>query len=171
MTSLEQLNTEPREKVFDAFLSCCGSMKWAMMMVEARPFADVASLHETAERIWWQLRPGDWLEAFASHPKIGERKAEQIVSEQSSKWSASEQAGINNAANETLAALAKANREYEERFGYIFIVCAAGKSSEEMLALCRQRLANDHEIEIQNAAEEQRKITAIRLDKLLGIGK
>ncbi|HYE75363.1 MAG TPA: 2-oxo-4-hydroxy-4-carboxy-5-ureidoimidazoline decarboxylase, partial [Blastocatellia bacterium] len=146
--SLEELSSAPREKAFDALLSCCGSTKWAMMMVEARPFANLESLHEIAEKIWWQLRPGDWLEAFASHPKIGEHKAEHQASEQSLRWSASEQAGVSSAAQEILSALAEANQAYQERFGYIFIVCATGKSSEEMLELCQERLMNDHETEI-----------------------
>jgi OHCU decarboxylase len=167
-SKLTQLNDAPREEAFAALLACCGSLSWAQRMTAARPFADVASLLATAERIWWELRPSDWLEAFASHPRIGERKAATPQSSQAAAWSAQEQAGTQTSADEIRAALAAANRAYEERFGYIYIVCATGKSSEEMLALCQQRLNNDYETELQIAAEEQRKITAIRLHKLIG---
>lgn len=168
-TGLQQLNVATREEAFAALLACCGSFSWAQRMVAARPFADLASLLATADRIWWELRPSDWLEAFASHPRIGERKAVLPQSSQSAQWSEQEQAGTQASVNETMTALAAANRAYEERFGYIYIVCATGKSSEEMLALCQHRLSNDYEIELQMAAEEQRKITAIRLRKLIGV--
>ncbi len=165
---LAQLNDAPREEAFATLLSCCGSLSWAQRMAAARPFAAVAALLATADRIWWELRPSDWLEAFASHPRIGERKAATPQSAQASAWSAQEQAEAQTSADEIRAALAEANRAYEERFGYIYIVCATGKSSEEMLALCQQRLSNDYETELQIAAEEQRKITEIRLRKLMG---
>jgi OHCU decarboxylase len=166
-TGLQQLNDATREEAFDMLLSCCGSLSWAQRMVAARPFADLKMLLKMAEQIWWELRPSDWLEAFASHPRIGERKTATQQSEQSAQWSAQEQAGAQTADDEIRAALAEANRVYEERFGYIYIVCATGKTSEELLALCQQRLSNDYEIELQVAAEEQQKITAIRLRKLL----
>ncbi|HZS08404.1 MAG TPA: 2-oxo-4-hydroxy-4-carboxy-5-ureidoimidazoline decarboxylase [Blastocatellia bacterium] len=167
MTGIERLNNASREEAFAALLACCGSTRWAQRMVEARPFADPSALQETAERIWWELRPQDWLEAFASHPKIGERPAAGHQPAQSSRWAEAEQAGTRSAASETLDDLAEANRAYQEKFGYIYIVCATGKSGEEMLELCRRRLGNDHETELRVAADEQRKITAIRLDKLL----
>lgn len=165
---LQQLNAATREDVFAALLACCGSLSWAQRMTAARPFTDVAALLATAARIWWELRPSDWLEAFASHPRIGERKADMPQSAQAAAWSVQEQAGAQTSADEIRTALAEANHAYEERFGYIYIVCATGKSSEEMLALCQQRLNNDYETELQIAAEEQRKITEIRLRKLIG---
>ena len=137
-------------------------------MGEARPFQDLASLEEAADRIWNGLGPKDWLEAFAGHPKIGARQAERRQSKQSSQWSAQEQSGTQQAASETLSALAEANIEYERRFGYIFIVCATGKSGDEMLALCQRRLHHEPENELSVAAEEQRQITRIRLRKLIG---
>src|SRR5438876_6833224 len=118
MTSIERLNQSSREEAFGALLACCGSTRWAQRMVEARPWADSASLHETAECIWWELRPQDWLEAFASHPKIGERQGAQPESSQSSRWAEAEQAGTRDTARETLADLAEANRAYQEKFGY-----------------------------------------------------
>jgi OHCU decarboxylase len=167
MTGIERLNNASRREAFDALLACCGSAKWAQRMVEARPFDSLAALQEAAARVWWELRPGDWWEAFAAHPKIGERKATSPQPAQSSAWSEVEQSGTRDAAGEILAELAAANRAYEERFGYIFIVCATGKSAAEMLALCRGRLSNDAETELRVAAEEQQKITEIRLRKLI----
>jgi OHCU decarboxylase len=120
-----------------------------------------------ADRIWRSLGSADWLEAFQAHPRIGEKKAAAAQSEEARKWSAQEQSGIRDAAADTMAALAEGNRDYEQRFGFIFIVCATGKSSEEMLAILQRRLQNDAETEIAVAAEEQRKITRLRLEKLL----
>lgn len=165
---LEKLNQAQSEKAETAFLGCCGSRKWARQMTAARPFADFAELLKRAEEIWRNLEAEDWLEAFAAHPKIGERKASAQQTTQSAKWSQSEQSGVASAADSLLSELAEANRLYEEKFGYIFIVCATGKSAEEMLALCHERLKNDSQAELRAAAEEQRKITEIRLRKLLG---
>jgi OHCU decarboxylase len=163
-----RLNSLPATQAENEFLKCCGSRRWASRMVEERPFESLAHLNETAERLWWSLDPQDWLEAFRSHPRIGEKKAAAVASEQSKRWSEAEQAGVNNAGNETLQQLADLNRQYEERFGYIFIVCATGKTSEEMLAILRDRLGNDPNEELRHAAGEQAKITALRLRKLIG---
>ncbi len=139
-------------------------------MTEARPFADVAELIKQAEQIWLNLDAQDWLEAFAAHPKIGAKKAVLQQSAQSAEWSNAEQSGTQTAADSVRDELDEANRLYEEKFGFIFIVCATGKSAEEMLDLCRRRLRNDADSEIRIAADEQRKITEIRLKKLLEIG-
>ena len=136
-------------------------------MAEARPFVSEASLLDLAEKFWWNLNAADWLEAFAAHPKIGDKKAAPKQQERSAEWSKSEQAGVNETPDAVRAALAEANHLYQEKFGYIFIVCATGKSAEEMLAICRARLANSAEEEFPVAAEEQRKITELRLKKLL----
>jgi OHCU decarboxylase len=138
-----------------------------MTLTEARPFATTDELTAKAESIWWSLSEQDWLEAFRAHPKIGERKAAAVQSEQAQTWSAQEQAGIADAATETKAELAARNQEYEERFGFIFIVCASGKTSAEMLAILTERLQNDTEAELRAAAGEQQKITRLRLEKLL----
>lgn len=148
-------------------LKCCGSTRWAREMTDVRPFADVDRLFEEADGIWWSLSEQDWLEAFRAHPKIGEQKAAAAQSEQARNWSKQEQSGIERAAIETQAALAEENQEYEKRFGFIFIVCATGKSFDEMLAIMNSRLQNDPKTELPVAAEEQRKITRLRLEKLL----
>jgi OHCU decarboxylase len=136
-------------------------------LTDARPFTDVDALFQKADSIWWSLSDEDWLEAFRAHPKIGEQKAAAIQSEQARNWSAQEQSGVQHALTETKAALAAGNQEYEKRFGFIFIVCATGKTSEEMLAILNARLQNDPGTELRVAAEEQRKITRLRLEKLL----
>jgi OHCU decarboxylase len=131
------------------------------------PFANSNQLVTIADRIWWSLEPDDWLEAFASHPKIGENKAVRATAAEAQSWAAQEQSGAQSAADETVRALAELNREYEEKFGYIYIVCATGKTSEEMLAILRERLLNDAEKEICVAAREQARITKLRLGKLI----
>lgn len=150
------------------FLKCCGATTWARRMVNRRPFLDVDELLAVADTFWWSVEPSDLLEAFRSHPKIGERKAEQATSAEAQAWAEQEQAGTRTAAQETLSALAAGNREYELKFGYIFIVCATGKSSAEMLAILLERMENVPETELRVAAEEQRKITQLRLQKLVG---
>ena len=110
-------------------------------MARLRPFDSEAALFEAAERVWWGLAPADWLEAFAAHPKIGDRDAMRAKFAATAAWSAREQAGVDGAPEDVLQALAEANVRYDERFGYIFIVCATGKTAEEMLALLRERLS------------------------------
>jgi OHCU decarboxylase len=168
--SLEKLNNVEREIAEIRFFDCCGSRKWAQKMTETRPFADLSSLLKEAEQIWQSLEDQDWLEAFASHPKIGSHKAVPKQQEQSAKWSKSEQSRTQTATEMVLDELAESNRLYENKFGYIFIVCATGKSAEEMLEICQRRLINNADVEFRIAAEEQRKITKIRLKKLLDSG-
>jgi 2-oxo-4-hydroxy-4-carboxy-5-ureidoimidazoline decarboxylase len=136
-------------------------------MVTERPYRRLDALIGTADRVWWSHEPGDWLEAFHSHPKIGEQKAAAATTAEAQQWSEDEQSGIRDSAEETINALAQLNREYEEKFDYIFIVCASGKSSAEMLRILRQRLGNNPDEELRTAAAEQAKITQLRLRKLL----
>jgi OHCU decarboxylase len=166
-TNLDRLNSVSAETAAGEFLKCCGSGKWARRMVAGRPFISLNQLLDSAEQIWWSLDQADWLEAFHSHPKIGEKKAAAPTSDQSKRWSETEQAGVSNATSDTLQTLATLNREYEVKFGYIFIVCASGKSTDEMLAILRARLGNDPEEELRNAAAEQAQITQLRLKKLI----
>lgn len=168
--NLEKLNNISSEIAVSKFLDCCGSRRWANLMTKARPFADFALLLNQAAQIWQNLEPEDWLEAFASHPKIGSHKAAPKQQTQSAEWSKGEQSGTQTADTSVLEELAEANYLYEKKFGYIFIVCATGKSAAEMLEICRNRLNNDAEKELRIAAEEQRKITEIRLKKLLESG-
>ncbi len=147
-------------------MKCCGSREWARRFTAERPFENLDALIADADRVWWSLEPQDWLEAFHSHPKIGEKKAAAATAVEARQWSEDEQSGIRNSAQQTLVALAELNRAYEEKFGYIFIVCASGKSSEEMLAILRGRLENNADEELRIAAAEQAKITQLRLRRL-----
>ena len=165
--TLEQLNTISATEAAAELLKCCGSRRWANEMTAGRPFQTVHELLAQADRVWWSLNEADWLEAFRAHPKIGEKKAATTQSAEAQKWSAQEQAGVAQASAQTISQLAARNQEYEDRFGFIFIVCASGKSSEEMLAIINDRIRNDAKTELRIAAEEQRKITRLRLEKLL----
>ncbi len=165
--SLESLNAWPPDEASQEFLKCCGSARWANAMTARRPFETLGDLMRSASDVWRTLEESDWLEAFRSHPKIGEKKATAEVSTQSQKWSGQEQAGVHDANQDTIDALAQLNREYEEKFGFIFIVCATGKSADEILAILRERLRNDIDAELPIAAAEQAKITELRLKKLV----
>ena len=164
---LEWLNALPAEETANELLKCCGSKRWSRELVNSRPYPDPETLIERANEIWWSLTPDDWLEAFRSHPKIGEKKAADHVSAQSQKWSGQEQSGVSNAPAETIDSLAELNRAYEQKFGFIFIICATGKTSEGMLAALRERLENRVDDELRSAAAEQSKITELRIRKLL----
>jgi 2-oxo-4-hydroxy-4-carboxy-5-ureidoimidazoline decarboxylase len=135
-------------------------------MVGLRPIANVADLSAAADRIWSTMEEVDWMEAFACHPRIGEQKAAH-ASKESAAWSQQEQSSAENAAERVLAALAEGNLLYEQRFGFTYIVCATGKSADEMLAILNRRLASDRAAELIEAAEQQRQITQIRLGKWL----
>ena len=162
---LERLNTLPAGEAEAMLLPCCGSWSWARRMAESRPFRDLEDLLATSDRIWWSLDEKDWLEAFAAHPRIGEKTTKG--SARSRRWSEQEQAGARGVPPEILRRLSEGNLLYQQKFGHIFIVCATGKDAAEMLTLLRERLANDPETELRAAAEEQRKITNLRLEKLL----
>ncbi len=164
---LQQLNNLPREDLINELIKACGSRRWAERLTDARPFHDLDSLLRTSDRVWLGLDSSDWLEAFGHHPKIGEKRAAKDVSERERRWSEEEQASVRSAAEETMAELMTANREYERKFGFIFIVCATGRSTEEMLSMLKERLKNDADRELHIAAEEQRRITHLRLKKLL----
>jgi 2-oxo-4-hydroxy-4-carboxy-5-ureidoimidazoline decarboxylase len=148
-------------------LSCCGASSWANAMAGKRPFEDEAAVLITSDEVWLKLEPAAWMEAFKSHPKIGESRAATPQGEHSAQWSKQEQKNAAFASDEIKLALAEGNREYEKKFGFIFIVCATGKSAGEILAILRRRLQNGKEIELREAAEEQRQITQLRLKKWL----
>jgi 2-oxo-4-hydroxy-4-carboxy-5-ureidoimidazoline decarboxylase len=164
--NLEAINIWTYDEAREAFQRCCGSRRWSESMARGRPFDSVAALIETAERIWWGLARSDWLEAFAAHPRIGDVDAIRAKFATTAAWASCEQAGALGASDEVLQNLARGNREYEERFGYIFVVCATGKTAEEMLGILTQRLGNDAFAEIKLAAGEQMKITRIRLERI-----
>jgi 2-oxo-4-hydroxy-4-carboxy-5-ureidoimidazoline decarboxylase len=164
--NLAQINSWTEEEAREILRRCCGSSRWSEMVARLRPFESEASLLAAAERAWSGLAHTDWLEAFAAHPKIGDSTAFQAKFAATADWSAAEQAGVAGAADDMLSELAELNHRYEARFGYIYIVCATGKSAAEMLTLLRGRLHNRPDDELKIAAAEQWKITRIRLEKI-----
>jgi 2-oxo-4-hydroxy-4-carboxy-5-ureidoimidazoline decarboxylase len=167
MDALSRLNAASDEEARDALRRCCGASRWVAAMAERRPFRDAESLYAAADEVWKGLGPADWREAFAHHPRIGDRGALRSRSASTRQWAKGEQAGVDAASEDVLEALARGNRDYEARFGHIFVVCATGKSAPEMLSLLRERLRNEPEREARIAAGEQAKITRLRLEKLL----
>jgi len=161
--TLEELNALDRESAERELLRCCGSSRWAASVAAARPFTTASSLADAADSVWRALAPTDWLEAFAAHPRIGERPESPLA--------AGEQSGVHDASEDERARLAEGNHQYEARFGHLFIVCATGKMAGEMLVLLEERLRNDPAEELAIAAEEQRKITRLRLAKLLQLSQ
>ncbi|HVF44829.1 MAG TPA: 2-oxo-4-hydroxy-4-carboxy-5-ureidoimidazoline decarboxylase [Pyrinomonadaceae bacterium] len=162
-----RLNRLSPDEAYAELLKCCGSTRWAREVAALKPFWDVTQAVIIGHRVWTELREEDWLEAFRAHPKIGETKAKAAVTEQERRWSEGEQARARDASDETRDALAEANREYEERFGFIFIICASGRTAEEILAALRARARNDRDAELRAAAAEQWNITELRLRKFL----
>ena len=169
-STVAQLDVMPPDRASQLLSDCCGATRWVSAMVARRPFGSMERLLTTADEIWRSLGPDDWREAFTHHPRIGGRGSAARQSERGAAWAAGEQAGVGSAADETRRALERVNREYEQRFGYIYIVCATGRTAEDLLADATSRLKNDPDTELAVAAEEQRKITRLRLEKLLGQG-
>lgn len=166
MPSLAALNQLKPSEAEAALLKCCGSRAWASRMCQARPFRDKQALFEAADRIWNELGKENWLEAFSHHPRIGERQLREKFAS-TSAWAHQEQKGTKGASEQTLQALARGNQDYEKRFGHVFLICATGKSADEMLAALEARIENVPATELRIAAGEQAKITRIRLEKLL----
>ncbi|WP_263368954.1 2-oxo-4-hydroxy-4-carboxy-5-ureidoimidazoline decarboxylase [Edaphobacter bradus] len=162
---LARWNVLDVESAAREILPCCGSQAWAETLAARRPIADEAALLDSSNNIWLALGESDWQQAFDSHPRIGQLHAVQATA-QSLRWSSEEQskASVDEAAKLTLA---EANRRYEQRFGRIFIVCATGKTSAEILGILESRMNNDAANELREAAEQQRQITQLRLRRWL----
>lgn len=167
MSYLDEWNAMSGEAAAAAVLPCCGSREWAARLVKRRPLATLPELLAASDSAWWSLGEVDWQEAFDSHPRLGESKARGAATDESLKWSEGEQGLIANCEEERKKLLALGNRAYEERFGRIFIVCATGKSSHDVLGILERRMHNTPEAELQETAEQQREITHIRLQKWL----
>ncbi|NOT33578.1 MAG: 2-oxo-4-hydroxy-4-carboxy-5-ureidoimidazoline decarboxylase [Candidatus Eisenbacteria bacterium] len=168
--TLEQLSALPPAELAAQFERCCGARRWVRMMCMGRPFRSLEALHEASDRASDSLTPTDWREAFTHHPRIGDVAALREKFATTSVWAGAEQAGAAAASEATLHALAQGNREYEQRFGYLFIVCATGRSADEMLSMLSMRLGNAASEEFTIAIEEQRKIMRLRLDKMIEKG-
>jgi len=164
--TLRAWNVADPATALDAMIACCAARRWAAAMVALRPITGVLDLSEAADRIWSTMEESDWMEAFAAHPRIGDRRPAHATAK-SAAWSTQEQSSTNEAAEKVLEELEKGNALYEERFGFTYIVCATGKSADEMLAILQRRLNSDRATELREAAEQQRQITQIRLGKWL----
>jgi 2-oxo-4-hydroxy-4-carboxy-5-ureidoimidazoline decarboxylase len=167
--TLHDLNTLPKPQLRQELMKCCGSTTWVERIMTFFPIEDLVELLEDAEEQWFKCSPEDWKEAFSYHPRIGDLDSLKKKFASTANWAMGEQSGTSTASEETIQALAKGNTEYEAKFGYIFIVCATGKSAAEMLANLQSRLTNDPKEEIEIAADEQNKITRLRLEKLLEV--
>jgi len=165
--TLYDLNHLSLSQRTEALMQCCGSTVWADKMSDIFPVPDADTLIKYAEGVWFACEEKDWLEAFSHHPKIGNLESLQKKFSNTAQWASGEQSLVNTASNEVLEALAQGNNLYEEKFGYIFIVSATGKSATEMLIILQSRLDNDPKDEIKIAMREQNKITRLRLEKLL----
>ena len=163
----EELNKLTPSQLKEQLTKCCGSSAWVNKMASQFPLRDEQELFQKADEFWNSLAEQDWLEAFEHHPKIGDINSLKEKFANTANWASGEQASVQQASQQTLEQLAEGNKQYQEKFGYIFIVCATGKSADEMLQILQSRLPNNAAIEIKIAAAEQAKITKIRLDKLL----
>jgi OHCU decarboxylase len=159
--TLDRFNELPEDKAVAELLAVCHSRRWAEAVAAGRPYADVAALQQAADEIWTGLTPDDWLEALEAHPRIGESGGA------SADWSRKEQAGVGGAGDDIRERLARGNTEYEARFGHVFLISAAGRSADEILAALTERLGNDPETELAVAAGEHRRITRLRIERLL----
>src|SRR6266849_1067973 len=155
VTGIERFNRFSKLEARKVLLDCCGSQQWGRQMLGQIPFTDLANLLQAADTAFASLAPEDWLEAFRHHPAIGEKRAKKDQSATARRWSAGEQFVAQKAAPDVLAALGDTNQAYQSRFGHVFLICATGKSSEEILSTLQQRLTNDPEAELRVASEEQ----------------
>jgi len=165
---LGRWNNLKLEWAAEMILPCCGSEAWAGELAARRPFPGEEALLAASDDIWKGLSESDWLEAFESHPRIGESRSEANTG-RSEAWSKEEQQKAGAATEDIKLALAEGNRMYEQKFHRTFIVCATGRSSEEILEILHRRLRNDNQTELLEAAEQQRQITQLRLKKWLAL--
>ena len=165
--TIEELNKLDDLCLKEELMKCCGSTRWIKQMIAAKPFRSEKDLFVKAESCWHHTTETDWLEAFSHHPKIGDLKSLEKKFASTKILAGNEQRAVKSASVETLEHLAEGNQLYENKFGFIFIVCATGKSADEMLELLNERIGNDRNTELKIAASEQHKITNLRLQKLI----
>jgi OHCU decarboxylase len=161
LRGLDRFNRLSDEEAAGELLAVCHSRRWAKEVAAGRPYPDLAALQQAADDVWLGLSPEDWREAFEAHPRIGEAGGA------SAGWSRQEQAGVGGAGQDTQAAIARGNATYEARFGHVFLISAAGRDADEILAALTERLGNDPATELRVAAEEHRRITRLRIEKLM----
>lgn len=164
-SGLNRLNACREDEARETLHGVCGSWRWVEGMLTRRPFGSVGALLAAADEVWFGLEKRDWLEAFSHHPRIGERNLAQAKFAATAAQSSKEQSGMTGASEAVRAEFASGNAEYEKKFGYVFLICATGKTGDEMLGSLRERIQNDAATELRNAANEQSKIVRIRLGK------
>ncbi len=165
--TIQEFNQLSRETAQQELFKCCGSTRWATALAGKRPFDNREALIQSSDEIWKHCERADGLEAFTHHPKIGDIKSLEKKFASTKEWAGKEQSGVESADIAVLEALSEGNRAYEKKYGYIFIVCASGKSAAEMLDLLQARMSNAPEDELKVAMSEQNKITRLRLLKLI----
>lgn len=165
--TLTELNTLNEKQLFEELFKCCGSTQWAMQLAKLRPYTSVNDLLSKSDNVWALCSRADFLEAFTHHPRIGDVSELEKKFAATQHWAGNEQSGMQSADKNTIIRLAKGNDDYYNKFGYIFIVCATGKAAGEMLRILEVRLPNLPEAELKIAAEEQNKITHLRIHKLV----
>ena len=166
-SKLETLNASSKDAAEDELTRCCGSSQWVEKMLARRPFHSVEELFSAADDIWFKLAAEDWLEAFSHHPRIGDVDSLRAKFASTASWCENEQKGVSQATEDVLHQLSALNDDYFEKYGYIFIVCATGKTADQMLEILKSRMPNNKDDELKAAAGEQAKITKIRLEKLV----
>jgi 2-oxo-4-hydroxy-4-carboxy-5-ureidoimidazoline decarboxylase len=165
--NLSALNQQSHTDLTSVLATCCGAESWYLALAKYQPYGSIEQLHQLSDKVWNKLAEDDYLAAFSHHPMIGDMAALKAKFASTAHWAGNEQQGSQQADEDTLLALKHGNEAYLKKFGFIFIVCATGKSANEMLALLKQRMPNDLATELKIAAAEQNKITHLRLDKLL----
>jgi 2-oxo-4-hydroxy-4-carboxy-5-ureidoimidazoline decarboxylase len=165
--TVNELNSLSLNSLQEELTKCNGATNWVKSMCTYIPFKGINEVLFISEKVWNECTKQDWLEAFEHHPKIGDINSLNKKFANTIQWASSEQSSINQTTQQTIELLANKNNEYEKKFGFIFIVCATGKSAEEMLSLLLQRINNNKEDELIIAKNEQLKITQLRLKKLL----
>ena len=164
---LSEFNNLDINEAVQKLLQCCSSEAWVREMMNNRPFSNLPQMQQIAIDIWWELSAEDYLQAFDGHPKIGDPSSLRKNYANTHQLASDEQSSVKSASEKTIQELSDKNQQYLDKFGFIFIVCATGKSADEMLSLLNDRLPNDRKTEVRNAATEQSKITAIRIGKLI----
>jgi len=164
---INRFNDLEESKVIEEVKRCCSSQKWAQDFIKKRPFSSWDDMLKASETTWFQLSKEDWLEAFNGHAKIGDLNSLKKKYNNTKNWSEGEQKGVQETPESVLKELKTLNDLYEKKYAHIFIVCATGKTAEEMLSILKTRMNNDPDEELKKAAEEQNKITNLRLEKLL----
>jgi 2-oxo-4-hydroxy-4-carboxy-5-ureidoimidazoline decarboxylase len=167
VNKIQWLNSLPFDEAKAELLRCCGSNRWADAMARARPFKDISAVYAEAGWLWSQTGPDDWREAITHHPRIGDVDKLRERFKATGAWSEQEQQGMQGAGGDVIQALADGNREYGERFGFTFLICATGRTAREILEHLRDRMNNPPALELRIAAGEQAQITRLRLEKLL----